>query len=151
MDKEKVSLIFSTLLFLMFSWMAWEAISFKQLARYFPLYIAIGGAILTLIDIFKKIIKLRKQRQESKEPLHENLAEVIKYILWFVGYLVVIYVAGLVLATAIFLAAFLLIEAKLSFIKIGISVGSVLIAIMVFDSVMKLYWPRSLLGSFLGW
>jgi hypothetical protein len=150
MSKDKLSLIFSSAIFLVFSWMAWEAHSFKELARFFPQYIAIGAAILSLIDIFLKIRKLLKDKQENA-PLHENLAAVVKYILWIISYLIMIYLVGLVLATSIFLAVFLMVEAKLGLIKTGISVGIVIIVIMVFGDVMKLYWPRNLLAGFLGW
>jgi hypothetical protein len=150
MNKEKLSLIFSIGFFILFSLMAWEALSFKELARFFPQYIAIGAAVLSLFDIFFKIKKLQKIKQEN-EPLHGNLAAVMKYILWIFGYLIMIYLVGLVLATIIFLAGFLMVEAKLSLVKTGLSVGVVIILIMFFGDVMKLYWPRSLLASFLGW
>jgi hypothetical protein len=150
MSKDKLSLIFSSAIFLLFSWMAWEALNFKELARFFPQYIAIGAAILAFIDIFIKIRKLLKGKQDH-DPLHENMAAVVKYIVWIISYLIMIYLVGLVLATAIFLTVFLTVEAKLGLIKTGISVGVVLIVIMVFGDVMKLYWPRSLLKSFLGW
>lgn len=148
MNKQKVSLVFSVALFLLFCWTAMETQNFRELARFFPYYISILGAILTLIDIIIKVVKMR--REKSSEVLHQNIPGVIKYSLIICAYLLLIYLVGIVIGTAIFLFSFLYFEAKLGIVKTTISVAVVVAGIIVFGDVMNLYWPRSFLDGFIG-
>ena len=64
MSKEKLSIIFSILIFVVFSWAAVEAQQFRELARFFPFYIAIMGAIVVLADL---AVQMRR-RSKNKKP-----------------------------------------------------------------------------------
>lgn len=150
MNKEKVSLVFSVFVFLLFCWVAIEALSFRELARFFPFYISIIGAILMFIDIIVTVVKMMKNRERSNEPLHENLPVAFKYLIIIVSYLVLIYLVGIFVGTAIYLFAFLYFETRLGLLKTTISVALVVAGIMVFGDVMNLYWPKSLLDGFIG-
>jgi hypothetical protein len=150
MNKERYSLIFSIAVFLLFCLMAWEARGFAELARFFPLYISIGGAVLALADIVFKIIKLTSNKNQKSEIVHDKPLSVIKYIIWIIGYLVLISLVGFIAATAIFLFAFLLIEAGFKLIKAFISVAVAIVGIISFGNYMTLFWPKGLLGKFLG-
>jgi hypothetical protein len=145
MSKEKLSIIFSILVFAIFGLAALEAQNFRELARFFPFYIAIMGAIVVLADL---IVQLRR-RSKSKKPekaLHENLPAALKYLLIIIGYLVLIYIFGIFIGTAIYLFCFLYFETKFGLIKSIISVAIVIGFIMLFGDVMNLYWPKNLLG-----
>jgi hypothetical protein len=148
-NKEKYSLIFSVFVLILFCWMAWEARGFAELARFFPLYISIGGAVLALVDIILRIIKLNRNKNNESESVHDKPLSVLKYFIWIVGFLVLIYLLGFLVATTIFLFAFLYIEAGFKLIKTFLSVTVTMVAIISFSNVMTLYWPKGLLGQLL--
>jgi hypothetical protein len=149
-NKEKCSLLFSVCLFALFCWMAWEAMGFAELARFFPLYISIGGAALTLVDIILRIIKLNANKNTKSEPVHEHPLSVLKYVIWIIGFLFLIYLLGFLIATTIFLFSFLYIESKFKVVKAFLSVTIAMVAIISFGNVMTLHWPKGLLGRFIG-
>jgi hypothetical protein len=149
-NKEKYSLIFSVFVFALFSWMAWEATGFAELARFFPLYISIAGAVLTLADIVLRIIKLNRNINKKTEAVHDAPLSVLKYIIWIIGYLVLMYLLGFLVATTIFLFAFLYIESGFKLIKTFLSVTITMVAIISFGNLMTLFWPKGLLGQLLG-
>lgn len=143
MSKEKYSLIFSVAVFFLFCWLAWEARNFAKLASMFPMYIAIVAAVLSLIDIVIKLIKI-KDSQKDEKPVHENPLLAVKYILWIIGCLVLIYLFGFLIGTAIFLFGFLIIETKFGILKASVSVVITVGALMLFAEMMTLYWPEGL-------
>lgn len=148
-NKEKVGVIFSLLVFGMFCWAAVEAQNFRELARFFPFYIAVIGALLTFIDLVIRVIKMVRNKEKVAAPLHENLPAALKYLLIIISFLVLIYIFGIFIGTAIYLFAFLYFETKLGLLKSIISVAVVVVGVMIFGDVMNLYWPQSLLDGFL--
>lgn len=149
MDKQKLSIIFASFLFLVFCYTTWESIGFADRARFFPLYISVAAAIITLLHIIISVVKLRKghkEQFESDQEASEDDESVIKYIVWVIGYIAVIYLIGFLPATVIFLAAFLLVVTKFSIIKTVISMVVTLGLILTFGSVMNLYWHEGLIN-----
>ena len=72
----------------------------------------------------------------------------LKYLLIIIGFLVLIYIFGIFVGTAIYLFCFLYFETKFGLVKSIISVAIVIGFIMIFGDVMNLYWPKSLLNLF---
>lgn len=146
MNKQLGSIIFSFVLLIVFILMAIEATSFAKLAKFFPLYIAIGAIVITSISILLQLKGYRKDRvQEERASKEENLA-TFKYILWILGFVVAIYVLGFVIATVIFLIAFQLLESKHKVLPTLGSTAVVIGLLYGFTSLMNLYWPKGLLG-----
>ena len=67
------------------------------------------------------------------------------YAAWCVGYVLAIWVLGLILATAGFLFLFLRREARMSLRACGLSIAVVLVVLTVMSEFMNLHWPSSLL------
>ncbi|MCP8616317.1 tripartite tricarboxylate transporter TctB family protein [Salirhabdus salicampi] len=142
MRQNYYSLIFSMFLMLIFLVASWLAYSFNDLAKFFPYTIAIGGAILTFIHVILSIVKMVKGENASNEEQHEEEGSVLRYMLWIIGYIGLIYIIGFLTATTLFLAFFLYFESKFSVLKTAISLAIVLSLIHIFANMMNLYWPE---------
>ncbi|WP_194165518.1 tripartite tricarboxylate transporter TctB family protein [Oceanobacillus sp. CFH 90083] len=146
MNKDYLNLIFSGFLFILFT-LAWiEALTFSKLGQFFPLYISIAGSILTFIYLLNQLLIIYKQKKREGNEIKIPLWQPLKYIGWILGYLLLIYIGGLMAATAIFLILFLIFESKMKFVSAGISVICVLIAVSLLSSALDIYWPTNLLG-----
>lgn len=145
-NQMKISLVFSILLLFIFCWTAYEALQFAELARYFPLYVSVLGITLVVIELISSIVKNIKN-PGNKTEFHPQLKEAFKYILWIVSFLLLIYIVGFKIATAIFLLSFLILESKFKLVKALLSVAAVIFFLIIFgDYYMNLNWPDNLLN-----
>ena len=146
MRKTHASLLFFILCFALFLWMAIEARSFQPQASYFPFYIAILAIVLTILGMLKEIVLIRKGYDEGL--FHNNIRSVLRYTGWIVGFIVVIYIAGFVVASFIYLVLFLFFEARIGVVKTILSSGIAVIVIIFVSKLLELKWPSNLLGIF---
>ncbi|PPA69121.1 tripartite tricarboxylate transporter TctB family protein [Jeotgalibacillus proteolyticus] len=145
MTKQTLNVIFTTCLFITFTWAAVSALAFSRLAQFFPLYVSIIGSIVSGIYLATEIFKLVKQKEKVEQSRVLILKPLI-YTCWVAGYIGIIYLAGLFLATAIYLVAFLLIESKFSLFKAVYSTGIALVIMTVVSNLLKIAWPQGLIG-----
>jgi hypothetical protein len=146
MNKLVGSTIFTFCLFLLFAGLALEAATFSRLAKFFPLYITIAGAILCFIYTIVQIRTIIKEEGLPEVLKKLQFKTPLKYLGWLLGYVVLVYIVGLLVATGIFLATFLFFESKFTIVKTAISISTVIVCLIVFSNIMNLFWPRSLLG-----
>lgn len=147
MTKTTLSIAFSIGLFFVLIWMAWEAASFQQLASYFPLYISLFAIVLIVIDTITQIRKAKKKKDGEEDKINKNMtASVIKYILWFTGYLVIMLLIGFLMGTSIFLILFLMLETKYKIIKTIIITALTIMIIIILGYVMGLEWPAGIIA-----
>ncbi|MET3699861.1 tripartite tricarboxylate transporter TctB family protein [Bacillus oleivorans] len=142
------SLIFSVFLFLLFSYGALESSSFSKLAKFFPLYIAIAGVVLTLILVIVNIVKVVKEKEKKADQSGDQTGEKegsnLKYMLWIIGYVFLIWLIGFLAATTLFLILFLHIESKFKTLYIALSLVLTHGVIFVFSNAINLYWPAGI-------
>jgi len=151
MNKSKYSLVFTVFLFILFVCLAWQASHFGELARFFPLYISIGGAVLTLAEVVVQLRRVIKESKDHVETVHDSPWLVLKYLFWVLGYLGVIYIVGFIIGTAVYLLTFLYFETKFSIVKSAFGAAVAVSLLLLFGEVMTLYWPEGMLGRALGW
>jgi len=134
---------------LFFIYTAIEATTFRELASYFPLYLSILAIVMMTIEIIRQIISIKKGKEEEKgEVMHPNIGAALKYMGIIILYAVLVYIIGMVIATAIYVFAFLLLIAKMKWWKAALITGILIAAIVTFANVMNLYWPKSLIQIF---
>lgn len=148
MNRAVAQFGFTILMFILFVYSAIEATSFKKLAKYFPLYISIIAAIILFIEIVKQGIQLKKNVKKG-EVLHPNLRGAIKYGLILTVYIAMVYLIGLILASAIYVFLFLYFIAEMKLIQSLIAITVLTVLLITFGNVMNLYWPKSLLNIFM--
>ncbi|MDV2886592.1 tripartite tricarboxylate transporter TctB family protein [Alkalihalophilus pseudofirmus] len=146
MSRLLASTLFSFFLFVFFVLFALEAATFSRLAQFFPYYISITGAVLSFIYTTIQMRELIKQRESKEELMTLKIKRPLKYLVWLIGYVVLVYIAGIIVASVLFLAAFLYVESRFSVIKTVMSISVVVTGLMLFSNFMNLYWPNNLLG-----
>lgn len=152
---------FGVFVFIVFSLAAYTSIGFHRLAMYFPFAVSVLGVVLS--GVYVGTLLLSRIRGVAEKPLDPDKATVLDesmeipdavseirkalpYLAWFIGYILLIALAGIVVASALFLAAFLYREARMRWWGVLISVVSTLVVLYTFSGVMRLYWPRNLFG-----
>lgn len=146
MSKDILNLTFSAFLFILFTFAMLEALTFSKLAQFFPLYISIAGSVLTLIYLITQLIDLYKQKTADGQKVEIPILKPLRYIGWILGYLLLIYIAGMLIATALFLLVFLKVESNLTLLQTIISVTIILVGILIISPALNIYWPTNLLG-----
>lgn len=144
MSKNKTQIVFTSLILCMFIYTAVAATSFNKLAKYFPLYISITGIVCLTLALIRIIIQIRKEENKDQEPLHPNIPGVIKYTCLLTAYLALVYLIGMIYASAIYVSFFLYFIAKMKPIHTVISVAAVVVGLITIANVMNLYWPKSI-------
>ncbi len=102
---HNLKLGFGILLFVLFSVAAYTSIGFHRLAMYFPFAVSVIGVILSGVYV-GKLIFLRRQGQagpsseitvDSTDAVTE-IRKALPYLAWFLGYILLISLAGIVAA-----------------------------------------------------
>lgn len=142
-------LVFTILMLLFFIYTAVEATTFRQLASYFPFYLSLLGIACISIEIIRQLINLKKGKSEDKDDVvHPNIRAAIKYMGLLVLYAVMVYVLGMVIASAIYVFAFLFWIARMKWWKAALTTGVLIAVVVGFADMMNLYWPKSLIQVF---
>lgn len=144
MKKDLLNIWFTVFLLLLFGTAAISALEFSRLAQFFPLYVS--GAGTAFCGIYLILLIVRYKRDNCAEEERISFLKPLTYIGWIVGYIGLIYLAGMLIATTVFLFAFLLLESKMTWIRSALSVVCVLLLISAASALLGVYWPTNLLG-----
>ncbi|WP_176465895.1 hypothetical protein, partial [Virgibacillus sp. 7505] len=72
-------------------------------------YVSIAGTVCTAIYLVVLIIRYRKENASSSRVV-VSIARPLRYMAWLLGYIAFIYLVGMLIATSLFLVAFLMFE-----------------------------------------
>ncbi|WP_461179187.1 hypothetical protein [Virgibacillus ainsalahensis] len=145
-SKSKVNLIFTILLALLFTWLAVEATTFNERAKYFPLYISIIALIFVIVDLVLSSIRFSRKK-EGALPFHPHLLSALMYMGWMLLLLWFIYLVGFKVGSSAFLAAFLFFVTRWQWWKVIMAVIIAFSCMYLFgDIYMNLHWPANLMG-----
>jgi len=123
--------------------------------RYFPLIASGVCIVVTLIDLARRALAAKRPHRTSSasvqgqgdllnEAADAPPAAILKYACWFFGFLVGIWLVSLVVASGLFVAAFLWREAKARWWTALLS-GAVVIGLVILaGNVFHIRWPASL-------
>ncbi|MEX2375238.1 MAG: hypothetical protein WD942_06580, partial [Dehalococcoidia bacterium] len=131
--------------------------------RYFPLSISAAAVLLALGDLIRRALMSRRLAiqldsgtlpdEKLVEPAALDLVNegadapgsaVLRYTIWFIGYIVGIWVLSMVVASGIFVAFFLRVEAKMSLWASMLS-GVLVVALVIYGgNAFNIRWPASL-------
>jgi TctA family transporter len=164
--------IFPVFLLCLFGAMMWQASEWNFYARVVPSIVgfgAIGFCALSLInDIFKDPAKVsisveKRARQGIAEKIHMDIGSNIDYLPvhtilargaiffgWMVFFLCSMEVIGLIPTVPVFIVAFMRVEAKEPWrITLPVACFMVLFIYILFDQLLAVPWPGSLVGGWL--
>ena len=153
-------LSFSLVWILVFAYTAWEARNFPALSGLFPTVISAAGIALALFTLGVDLARWRREggavgadapatastaQLEPGAGVGYAFARAGRYGLWLVLYLFLIWLIGLVPASAVFVALFLLIEARVRLRFLLLGSGVTVAGLLTLANAVNLFWPRSLI------
>jgi hypothetical protein len=121
--------------------------------RYFPLIISAGCIVAALFDLVRRPILARRAQTAADRSGERDLvnaaaiappATLLKYAAWFFGYLLAIWLVSLVVASGLFVAAFLWREAGARWWTALLSGGIVIGLVILAGNLFLIRWPASL-------
>ncbi|MGD1879010.1 MAG: tripartite tricarboxylate transporter TctB family protein [Kiloniellaceae bacterium] len=162
--RERLRLGFGVFILCIFAYAAFDAWDFSRRARYMPLYVSVAGIVLTSLLITLDLWRMRStegraalRTKVSIEDLaaddlfspaedRQRFRTTAYYLGWMAGYAAAIGIVGLPLASALFLAGFLLVEARMRLPGVGLCVAGMLAGMFTLTHFMHLRWPPNLIG-----
>lgn len=163
MQLSRLRIAFDILAIVFFVYIIMESLEFRSLAGYFPLSVASSALVLGIVNLGIDVTRILRHGsaiagsemetaaiKESADPVarRQALLRMARYVGWFVGYIALIYVFGMRIASPLFLFAFFWRDAKtgLPFAVLGAAGGTAVL--LLASDVMKLRWPESLFSFF---
>lgn len=153
----KLRLVLTSLLFLVAVGYTVTALGFHELARYTPVTVGSLASLLLAAAVIREVLRLRdfdpvsagaygrsiEHVDEGKGGVTtESLHAALRYALWILGYLGVMSLVGLTVASALYVGLFLLVDARVGPRFAAISVAGVVLFLWVFGSVIGFVWPE---------
>jgi hypothetical protein len=116
--------------------------------RYFPLIISAACILVALVDLGRRALASRSTIQDGELINEANapVSTILRYAVWFFGYLLLIWLVSLVVASGLFVAAFLWREAKARWWTALLSGVIVIGLVILAGNVFYIRWPASLLN-----
>lgn len=159
-----LKLVLSSFVLCIFAWSYVESLSFHERAAYLPRMVGLLGgtcvATSLLIDLWNVV---RSGGSLSAGALSEGtstlgaavpgnrgaaLLRVGRYGAWLLGFVGVLYLFGIFVATVLFVSSFLLIEARMRAWQVAIGVVCLSLGLYLFGHFMTLRWPASVFEVF---
>ena len=133
---------------LLFAAAAWTAQSFPPRARIFPQVVAVGGFLLGLLAAARGFAGKGTLMEERPGHFLGHLRKAAPFLMWLMAYYVGIYLVGLLLASGLFVAAFLAREGRVR--PYRAMIGGALMSgfLLLIGNVVGLDWP---VGLWTGW
>jgi hypothetical protein len=162
-NKPETGVHMVILLLTLFSGAIIQAITFPKMAGIFPLCISTAGGVLCLVELARFFSKKKRKtmaedaddkRMYVDDMWQQGLGRIwhiaIRYFIWLTFFYLTIYLVGFIIATVLFMATFLRIEGKSSWLFSLISVMGVLAVILTFGKVMNIHWPVGVVQTYFG-
>lgn len=144
MTQRKWSLAVSVCLLLLLLAIAWQAKDFEPLAAYFPVVVALLGAVLAAVNLFGDWTTRREIGEDDANFAKAVTAGAISFA-GVVLYVVGIIFAGFFPASVVFLFLVLFLRTDFGFVwSCALAIGS-LVALYYFGNMMLVEFPTGLL------
>lgn len=138
-------LVFLVLVGGLLGWVVVESSSFPSKAGVYPWAVGVLGVVLVVVEIILTLTRKSKASEDVDEVSQLGVVNVLgkvgPYLLWLAGYYLLIYLFGLVVASALFVFAFLSLVAKARW-YLALGAAGVLVAFLLgVSELLNLYWP----------
>jgi hypothetical protein len=148
-------LVLNALVLLVALWALGEGMTFRPLAGYFPIAAAGMIAVFVSVQMGLDVFNFVRRRpvvvagMDVESPIHgkgwAGLWTAFRYIGWFVAFLLLLYVTGVFVSAALFVGAFLKLEARWTWMGVAIAVVCVVAGTYLMIGGLGLAPPRTLL------
>lgn len=135
-----------------FLFAAFDSLSFPFLAQIFPLAAALAGLAILLAELLwlnprAPVAGPFGEDASDGDAFLDRVKAGVPYLAWILGYYVLIYLAGFLVATALFIFLFLRHVARLRIAFALFGATAAVGAVYVFGAVLSLKWPEGILMS----
>ena len=131
-NREQIFFLF--FLLIVFAYAAWDSMSFPTKAQTYPRTVALAAIVVTLIELVLYTLSTRKQKPvdaaDDVGVFTPQFMKILPYLIWLVVFFIVIYLIGIVLASGLFVFAFLLREGKMRW-YFALGSGLIIIAFLL--------------------
>jgi putative tricarboxylic transport membrane protein len=151
---KTVKLSFDALVVAIFTYAAIEATTFTPGGRWLPLFVASAGAILAVVNIVLDAVGAFRKRngdsaeaqeeQQREQEFEEDVKSALYWLVWLVGFAVMVIVFGMMIAAPVWLGVFLRTQAKVGWMFTGVSVVGIVAFLYVFSTYLPLVLPPGL-------
>ena len=169
-----VTHIFPVLMLVIFGVMMAEAVTWNFSAKIIPMIVGTGAILFCLLSLGNEVFKgeIHKKREEERaargeaaEKMHMDIASTIDHMTpkqiatrgaiffgWMIGFLASMALIGLIPTVPLFIISFMRVEGKEPWrITLPMAICTTLLVYFVFDQLLTIPWPGSVLGDFLPW
>ncbi len=152
---DRLDLVFILWLLPLFAYVYWASQEFMLGARLFPSYVALLGMALIGIELLRRVVK-RGITVADEGPatadlvLDEEQRSLAGYgrgllmFAWLAGFYLLIYLIGMLWATAVFVPLFLLVQFRASWWISGLLALGLMGLIYGLHITLRLRWPQGL-------
>lgn len=148
-------LVLTSSLLAAFGYAVYSALGFTARARYFPLAIAVFGVLAGLAAVISTLVAPEKAIESGRkvqdigaldeESGPQPRAE-LPYLLWIAAYVLIVWVAGVVIASNLFVIAFLLRVGRWPIWRALVAAALLTGTLYGVTIGLNLRWPVGLLG-----
>ncbi len=172
--KFNVTHIFPIIMLCIFGVMMAEAVTWNFSARIIPMIVGTGAIFFCSVSLLNEVFKdeIHKKREEERaargeaaEKMHMDIAstidnmtpmEIVKrgaiFFGWMIGFLASMALIGLIPTVPLFIVAFMRSEGNEPWrITLPMAICTTTLVYIVFDQLLTIPWPGSVLGDFLPW
>ncbi len=155
-DREQIVAL--GILLLVFGGAAVASLGFPPRARTYPLVVGVVGVLITAWELLAFHSRARSGPVQPSLPgdrevmrpatIGEQFPRVLPFLIWIGGYLVAVWVAGLVVASGLFVGVFLSREGRVRWHTAVLAGAGIIILLVVLGNVLGLRWPASAIAPF---
>lgn len=125
---------------------------FPATAQKFPNALLITGLGFTVLHLIRALLsKNTYPKDVTDKGIANQFSKITPYIIWIIGYYLLIFCFGLVIASALFVIAFLIRQANMAWYYSVFSAFIVVTLMLFIGKLLSLKWPFGLLGNFFDW
>ena len=125
---------------------------FPATAQKFPNALLLTGLAFSVLHMLRILIDRKSYPANvTDKGITAQFKKIAPYIFWILGYYLLIYLVGLVLASAIFVIAFLIRNTTMQWYYTIFSAFMVVTLMLFIGKLLSLKWPFGLLGELLDW
>ena len=139
-------IIFTALIALVFAAALWLSQDFPSSGRRFPRLICIAALIISGIQLLRLLFFKQGLLQKGSGVVSQFL-KVYPYIFWILGYYLLIFVFGFIIASALFIVAFLISYGKMRWYMAVLATVVVVALVFFLGDILSLRWPNGLIAN----
>jgi hypothetical protein len=156
--KLKPRILFTIFLVMLFAFMVFKAMDFPFAGRLFPLVVGIPALILSIVQMVLDLIASPKADSQDvvdiapdkSIPARIVRARAIRFLCWFLGLYLGIWVLGFKIALPLFFIIYMRVEARARWlVVVSLTAISVYAVFYHFEELLGVFWPQCLLSMWL--